>query len=733
MKRYLHVSVWITVMLVSAARPEQAVGQSTGIITGKVTLQATGDPLRRAHVLVSQLGRGAETAEDGSYQITDVPPGTYEIMAHMHPLADLRRTVEVAAGSVVTVDFALVIAPVHEEITITAAGREQLPLETFQSVTSLELIDLAPRAASSLGEVLEGEAGVAKRSYGPGTSRPIVRGFDGDRVLILQDGMPSGTLSSQSGDHGEPIDVGTVERVEIVRGPATLLYGTNAIGGVVNVITEHHQEHEHAHEGVRGFLTGAGGTNNGQAGGSGGLEVGTGKWLLLASGGGTRSGDYSTPLGKVANSETELKNTAASLGRFSGRGFFRFGYGIQDGAYGIPWHTGDTEGQEEGPVDLQWRRHNARVTGGILNLSPLVEKLGLNLDFSDWHHRELAGGVAGTEFFNRQYAYRAVFNQRPRRGVLGSFGANGLYRSYRVRGEEQITPAVTQTGFAVFGLEEIPLQRARVQLGGRLETNRYNPEGRPSRTFTGFSGSAGINAPLWKDGALITSYSYSYRAPAIEELYNHGPHEGNLAFEIGDPNLGRERANGLEIGLRHRASRLHAEANFFYYRIGDYVYLAPTAEREEGLTVANYRQADTRYLGGEALLHAGLRSNLWVKLAMDAVEASLRQTGTPLPRIPPVRGRIGVEARFRDWSFQPELVLVSDQNSLYVNETRTPGYAALNLVSDYTITRKRALHIFSVNVSNAGDRLYRNHCSLIKQIAPEMGRSVRVAYTVRFF
>jgi len=264
MKNHLYLFVFIGLMLVSTGLPERAAGQANGTIKGKVTVQATGDPLRGANVLVTPLGRGVETSEDGSYQISDVPPGKYEIMAHMHPFSDLRRSVELAAGGAVTADFALIIAPIHEEVTVTAAGREQMPLETFQSVTSLELIDLAPKAASSLGEVLDGEAGIAKRSYGPGTSRPIVRGFDGDRVLILQDGMPSGTLSSQSGDHGEPIDVGTVERVEIVRGPATLLYGTNAIGGAVNVITEHHQEHEHAHDGVRGFLSGVGGTNNAQ-------------------------------------------------------------------------------------------------------------------------------------------------------------------------------------------------------------------------------------------------------------------------------------------------------------------------------------------------------------------------------------------------------------------------------------------------------------------------------------
>ncbi len=717
-------------------------GQDYGTIRGKVILQATGDPLAGVTVLASPVARTAKSRADGTYEITGVAPGKYEVMAHMHPLADARHTVEVAAGAASVVDFSLAVAAIHEEITITAAGREQLPLETFQSVASLELADLAPRAAASLGEVLEGEAGVAKRSYGPGSSRPIIRGFDGDRVLILQDGMPSGTLSSQSGDHGEPVDVSTIERVEIVRGPATLLYGTNAIGGVVNVITEHHQEHEHAHPGVRGFLTGSGGTNGAQAGGGAGFEAGFGKWLLFASGGASRTGDYSTPIGKILNSQTHGKNTAASLARFGDAGFLRFNYGVQDGNYGVPFHVhhhdeaeeaAGHEEEEEGPVVLRWRRQNARLSGGINNLGGGIDKLALNLDFSDWHHREIAGGILGTEFFNRQYTYRATFNQRPARGLLGSFGVNGLRRSYRVRGDEQITPNVTQTSFAGFGLEEVQLRRFRLQFGGRVETNRYAPAAGVKRTFTGFSGSAGVNAPLWENGVLVASYSDSYRAPAIEELYNYGPHHGNMAFEVGDPRLQRERSRGVEIGLRHRTARVHAEANFFRYGLDNFVYLSPTAESEHGLVVAEYVQASSRYVGGEGLLHVGLHPSVWLNLGLDAVDAQLTAGGVSLPRIPPLRGRIGVEARYRDLALQPELVLVARQNHLYYNETATSGYALLNLTSSYTVNRRNGLHIISVNLFNAGDRLYRNHASLIKAYAPEMGRGLRVAYTVRFF
>lgn len=708
--------------------------QEPGALRGTVTLAHNGGPLHHASVLIVQLGRSTETSPDGAYEFPSLPPGQYDVVAHMHPLTDLRKTVRVPPGGVAELNFELRIAPVHEEITVTASGKEQTTLEAFQSVLTLEQLELSTKSAVSLGEALEHETGVAKRSSGPGTGRPVVRGFDGDRVLILQDGLPTGTLSSQSADHGEPVDLNSTERLEVVRGPATLLYGTNAIGGVVNVLTNHHQIHQHPHEGVRGFLSGAAGSNNALAGGEGGFELGKGEWLLAATGGGMRTGDYRAPEVRVPNSETESKNTAASAGRYGGRGFFHIGYGVADGRYGIPEHSGGhPHEEEEGPVDLKWRRHNLRFTGGYRNLTSFLDRFTLSLNYSDWNHKELVREQAGTEFFNRQFVYRAVLDQKPSGKLSGSFGISGQHRSYKIQGEEQITPPVVQNAFALFGLEEIALERFRLQFGGRLETNRFDPEGRPARSFTGFSGSAGVNLPLWRDGAFVASYSHSYRAPAIEELYNYGPHHGNLAFEIGDPDLGRERSDGIDLSYRHRAARLRGEVNFFYYQLGDYIYLAPTGDFAEGLQVARYQQADSRYTGAEARLDVALHRDLWLKLGVDTVDAELRETRIPLPRIPPVRGRLGLDSHLGGFSFRPELVMAGPQDQLYVNETRTAGYARLDFNASYTVARQHVLHVLSATLFNAGDRLYRNHLSLIKDFTPEIGRGFRVSYSVRFF
>jgi iron complex outermembrane receptor protein len=242
-----------------------------------------------------------------------------------------------------------------------------------------------------------------------------------------------------------------------------------------------------------------------------------------------------------------------------------------------------------------------------------------------------------------------------------------------------------------------------------------------------------MRVPTWKGGAVVANYSHSYRPPTLEELYNLGPHPGNATFEIGDPNLGREREDGIDLSLRHATSRVRAELNYFYYHFRDFIFLAPTGEIEDGLIVANYDQGDARYTGAEAKLDVGLYSNIWLISALDYVNAKLTDTNTPLPRIPSLRGRIGFEAFYKGFRVAPEAILAKDQDRVFPTETRTGGYAVFNVTASYTIAQQHLAHIFSVNGYNLGDRLYRNHLSFIKEFAPEIGRGVRLTYTLRFF
>ncbi|MDE0435490.1 MAG: TonB-dependent receptor [Bryobacterales bacterium] len=800
-------------------------GQQSGQISGKVSMKETGGPLHGASVLIVELGRSTLSDDDGLYEFDRVPPGNYHVVAHLEGIfTEGASLVTVAEGGTATADFFLELATVRDEITVTAGEKTETAFEAFQSVESVGALELAGTPDVSLGEMLDHRVGtgIAKRGFGPGAARPIVRGFDGDRVLIMQDGIRTGTLSSQSGDHGELINTTQLERLEIVKGPATLLYSGNAMGGTVNAVSRHHDMHSHAHQGLRGYLLGSAGTNNSLGGASAGFEYGIGKWMIWGQSGGLRSSDYTAPFqGEIYNSRSRSANGGGGFGWYGRKTFFSFEAQYAEGSYGVPFvedfhghhedehgeehgeededheegeeeeeehheeegdeedhgeededeeHDDDEDGHEEEELDrvaLDSVRTHYRFNWGLKDLGGAIDSFTLKLGYTDWKHDEVeffhdGNSAIGTTFSQQQVVYRGVFEQGRVGKWSGRFGFWGIDRDYEAMGEEALSPPVSQSGFAVFALEEVDFEKVKFQFGGRLETQKYTPafsergmeegeehheeeehdegEGEEyevpdaiQRTLTGASVSAGLHANTWKDGALVMNYAHSYRAPALEELYNFGPHAGTLSFEIGDPRLEAETGNGVDLSLRHNAGRVRGELNLFYYDFDNFIFpFAPGAE-EDGLPVIEFTQLDARFMGTEAGVDVSIHPNLWLNLGADFVDAQETVRNTPLPRIPPLRGKIGVDVDYGGFRLTPQLILASQQHQTYTREARTPGYAVVNLKASYTITRQHLVHQFAVNVFNIGDRLYRNHSSYIKDLAPEIGRGVRFTYTMRFF
>jgi iron complex outermembrane receptor protein len=709
--------------------------QANATLRGTVTLSDSGKPIHNVVVTILQLKRSANTNENGVYEIQNIPPGRYNVAAHLDRVPDTVRTIDVSSGDI-TLDFQIELTGVREEVTVTATGAEQAVSNSIQSVDVIGSVELAKKNPVSLGESLDGELGIAKRSFGPGTARPVIRGFDGDRVLVLQDGSRIGGLGFESGDHAEPVNVLTVERIEVVKGPATLLYGSNAIGGVVNTISSH----DSPHKGINAFLTGLTSTNSRQVSASGGMEYGTEKWLIWANGGAQRSGDYDTPIGKVPNSFSREGNAAVGLGYFPAHGFVSFNYTLNQRRYGIPYDPNEIDPEI---VYLNPRRHSFSFRGGFRENSSFLEAGTFTAQYNDYRHSEIDAetGEPNTTFNNKSFLYSGMFDQRKVARLSGRLGFWGQHRDFETIGAEALAPPTKHNAFAIFGLETLDVDRVSLQFGGRLEHNKYRPEFTvargmlPDRSFTGFSGAIGVRVSTWTGGSFVANYSHSYRAPSLEELYNEGPHPGNLAFEIGDPDLTRELGNGLDFGVRHSSKRIKMEVNGFYYRLKDFIFLAPTGAVDPAseLIVAEYLQDAARYTGTEARFDAQLHPAIWLNVGADYVNAELTATNIALPRIPPLRGRVGLELRYKALLLNPEVVMAKDQDRLFPTETRTAGYTVFGLSGSYLIASQHAAHIISFNAFNLGDRLYRNHLSFIKEFAPEMGRGLRLTYTLRFF
>ena len=795
--------------------------QETGSVRGTVILEETGDPVDGAVILL--LGTGAFTfTENGAFELTDVPAGEYVVSAQREHLTTVQQPVTVAAGQTASVDFALGLSPLREEVTVTAQATlgAEATLQAFNAVTTLDSFDIAIEAPSSLGEALEDEPGIANRSFGPGASRPIVRGFSGDRVQIVEDGIPTGDLSSTSDHHGVSIDPHNAERIEVTRGPATLLYGSNIVG-LINVITPHaayrnlltppESYGDMLLDGTRGGLGADAASANGQVGTYANLLHSRGNLLFWGSGTYREAGDYDTPEGSVFNSATELSSGRAGFGYF-GNGFFTsLSLTAEESRFGLPYedrfhshgdeeeHDHDAHGHaadEPIEIDLASQRRVARLDMGWRNLDNRViqgVRTAFNvIDVQD-DHVDTIGGVENvdTRFDNRTYITRTLVYRRPLENHNGRFGSELRFRNFEATGAEALSPRTEQVSLSFFDYEEFTFGRYRLQVAGRLERTDYATAGRVlmpgpghgheddhdedghdddhdednhdhdhdeddhddddhadehddegeehvllppdprDREFYAVSASLGMHADLTDSTAIVANFTHSHRIPAAEELYNFGPHLGN--FEIGSPDLEKETMRGLDVSFRQRVGRVQGEANFYVYGIDNFIFGDLTNEIVNNLRILSIEQGDSRFVGFDARGSVRLGGRVWATLGLGYVDATLTTTGEPLPRIPPLRGTLSLEVPVGGLTISPELLFAGRQDRVFRDETETGSYSVFNLDASYVWPRQHLAHVVSFTGYNLTNALYRNHTSFIKDLAPEMGRGVKVGYSLRFF
>ena len=714
-------------------------------LTGRLVNSLSGAPIAGATVQIDELKRTVTSGGDGTFAFTDVPAGSYHLSIRSGGYST-RRT-EVMVG-ITAVTLELTVDPeLHFEQVTTVTGDARSQFEVFQPTAVLAGQDLTKQLGMSLGATLENQPGVASRSFGPAPARPVIRGLDGDRVQILQDGQRLGDLSSQSGDHGVNVNPAAAVRIEVVRGPATLLYGANAVGGLVNVITEDIPTRPVM--GASGNVTFDLGSAANEAAGAADVRIGNGTFALHAGGGGRRSSDVATPEGDLANSHS--RNGFGSLGASwtGSKGYVGASYGHDDTKYGVPV-------VEEGQVQLTPRRHSFSVRGGAQGLGGALDSFRTTLAMRRYTHDELEGDEAATAFRNDTEEVELMASHRAFGRLKGSFGGWFLNRGFGATGDEALSPDVDQRGLSAFLYEEVTWPHVTFQFGGRIDRTTYEPVGEAKRTFTSGSGSLGLLLTPAATNERLTfavSLARAARNPALEELFYLGPHTGNFAFEIGNPSLRPEHALGFDLSIRWRGARASGEVTYFRNDIQDFIFRSPLtpeqfAERrggfqdrfpgrdldlpDEEFPIVDYVAADSVLQGIEAHGDVGVTTDLFAEFGFDYVRGTLKDGDEPLPRMPPFRSQFGL--RFQRNAFQTggTAILVAKQDRLFANETETDGYAVLRLYAAYSVQSGRLVHTITGRVDNVTDELYRNHLSLIKDLAPEMGRNVKLLYNVTF-
>ena len=731
-----HQSLWIFLVAVLLL-PADGAAQLTGVtVSGTLVHSVTAKPVGKASVRIEGTSLAATSNADGTYTIENVPPGNYHLIVTAPGFVNARKDILVQQTPV-TADVS-VDPELHYTEVVSVSPDARSAFESYQPTTVLAGQDLGKELGDTIGATLSKQPGVAERAFGPGPSRPVIRGLDGDRVLILADGQHVGDLSSQSGDHGVTVNPAAATRIEVVRGPATLLYGANAIGGLVNVISETIPIQQVS--GVRGGATIDLATANTSAGGAADVVFGNGVWAGHVSGSARRSGDVDTPEGTIENTQSRGGFGSLGVSRTGDRGYIGASYGYDDTKYGIPFI-------EEGAIQLTPRRHTFNLRGGARGLNGAFEAVRSSLAVRRYRHEELEGEDVGTRFENDTIEWDLLAKHRTAGRLSGTIGGWLLNRNFEAIGAEALSPAVQQNGVAAFLYEEVTWPHVTFQFGARVDHARFAPQGGlRERDFTDVSGSIGLLLrPAAANDKVTVAFNVARAArhPALEELYYFGVHPGNFAFEIGNDELNSETALGFDASLRWRHARASGEVTFFRNHINDYIFRNPISaedfveqfpdeELDEEFPIIQYIAADSVLQGIEAHSDIDLGGGVVAELGLDYVRGELADSNNPLPRIPPLRFRGGL--RYQRSAFQGgvELTAVAKQDRVFGEETTTDGYNLLKLFAAWSFQQGRAVNTFTLRLDNATNELYRNHLSLIKDFVPEMGRNFKAVYSVRF-
>jgi iron complex outermembrane receptor protein len=637
---------------------------------------------------------------------------------------------------------------------VVSAGPIPQPISEFASpVNLISEATLKGSSPESLGDALDWQPGVSASSFAAGASRPILRGFDGPRVRILNSGLEALDASATSPDHGVAVEPLLVEQVEIIRGPATLLYGSSAIGGVVNTIGR-----EIPQAPVPGGSTGAIETryDTGANGKTvlGYTQFGTDQFALSFTGLTRRSDDYDIPGNSNTDgsgSEDSLVNSFVETDSFSAGGSWFFSdtshlglaYTSYNSFYGIPG--------EDVAIDLESDSLQAEFE--VLEPSELIDAVRVRAAYTDYAHAELEGGGVGTIFTNEGWELRAEAAHAPiqyfERGLIGAQISDNELTAI---GDEAFTPKATTQNQAIFISEHAESGSFHYDLGARLEWQQIDTENNQSYNDLALSIAGGLIWDINETHSLSLNLQRAQRHPTSTELFARGPHLATEQYEVGAADLDIETAYGVDLTFRSQHGKWDNSMSIFYTHFEDYVYLqnqgfqtdgAGVTEFELGFDVGEaldtyqFTAVDARFWGFEAetdyTLYQSEDTAIQLGFMADYVNAGNLDSGNPLPRIPPLRIGTQFSLAYSTWEFSTQLRYAFSQNDTEPGETETDGYTELNLnlSKAFELTSGNSLTLFA-RASNLLDEEIRNSTSFLKEIAPQPGRSFGIGARYEF-
>ncbi|MXO59734.1 TonB-dependent receptor [Altererythrobacter salegens] len=630
----------------------------------------------------------------------------------------------------------------EDEIFVTASPFGHESDDTPAITSSVDSDDILKSGGASIADALSKVPGVSGTGFASGASRPVIRGMDSNRVRLLENGTSVSDVSDVGPDHGVPIDPLAARRIEVVRGAATLRYGSQAIGGVVNAINDR-VPMQLPGAPLSGEVTGSYGTVDDAWQGSGLVDAALGNIALHADAFVRDTGDYETPLGTQDNSWFRGHGEAFGGSYFFGGGDSHVGAAIEqyDAKYGIPGETSF--------IDMTQTKVLTRSSFALG--SGLLKALSLDGSYADYRHSEIDGGEPVATFTNTEYDVRAELLLNPIDMLANAaFGAEYQHRDFAALGEASsyLLPTTTESVAGYVFVDMEPMYRLHVEVSGRVEN--VDEIGTPvsgiatSRSFTPLSGAIGALYEVSDEVKVGLLFSGTGRAPGITELFARGPHDGPGTFEFGDPDLQIERANSLEASLRVRSGAFQFEGSVYSSWFKRFIYGDLTGRTcdEDGLCTTApdgdfremfYRQQGAHFRGVEgkasyALLDAP-SGKLEANLLGDYTRATL-DDGNNVPRIPPWRigGGLDWESDRFDAGFSVTRVAPQDKAGAY--DTPTPGYYDIGAQVSWRPFASQPGIEFAVIGQNLANEVARNAAALNKDLVVMPGRNVR--FVVKF-
>lgn len=628
-------------------------------------------------------------------------------------------------------------------IVVTANPLGRSANQLSQPVTVLSGDNLVRKLQPTIGETLSQEPGIRSTYFGPNASRPVIRGLEGDQIQVLQNGIGNLDASQTSVDHNVAIDPLSVERIEVIRGPAALLYGSKAVGGVVNVI-DNRIPNQPIAEKITGVTDARYNSANNERSGSILLEGGVGNYAWHVNGfkrltdnveiPGFANSDKTGKRGEILNSQSNSEGGTVGVSKFFKKGYFGISATNYQSNYG-------TVAEEEVTIDMEQKRFD--IAGSYKEPLKYIKEVKYKAGYSDYEHTEFEGEEVGTVFENEGYNGRIEILHDKLGLFEGAIGLQSESSDFSALGEEAYLPPATTDINSAFIFEEIPFDKLTLQLGGRLDHQRIQTDqtasfgAAKSRDDLTGSGSLGFVYKLPKGYSTALSASYTQRAPNSQELYANGEHVATNTFENGDENLDIQQSTGLDLSFRKETGSVTGEVNFFYNHFQDFITLQATGgTSSDGSPIYNFVNLPAEFYGAE--FKTGFKAydkastKLDFEIRGDYVEARNRNTGEPLARISPAR--IGGSAiyQYQKTSLRLDLDYTFSANHVPTSETKTDGYTMLNLGTDYEINVGPTISKLYLQATNLLDEEARNHVSFLKDQAPFAGRSIMIGIKTAF-